>query len=180
MSQNNTLKQEIDNMLMKNYFDMLAVCASFKLDKNLLKTRMLELQKLYHPDNHQQEKPDILDKIMLLSSKINHAYQVLSNSSSRAIYLLNLLKVPISDDNFIMKDSESLMQQMDIRQQIDHAFASYNTDALQDLEHKIKKEIEQLEDKINDYFQCKQYNQIEEKVQMMIFYQKAIDMIANH
>ncbi len=174
------LNQQIEELLLKNYFELFAIPAAFNIDKKQLKQHMLALQKIYHPDNHQQASEDILEKAILLSSTLNMAYQVLINSSSRAVYLLGLLNVKIADDDMIIKNTELLMQQMDIRQRIDQAFIEYDTLALDQLEQEISTNIMKVEDKIGNLFDLKKYDEIEEEIQLMLFYQKAIDMIACH
>jgi molecular chaperone HscB len=180
MNESINLLQQVEELLLKNYFEMFALPVEFNIDKKQLKQNMLALQKIYHPDNHHQGSEDILEKILLLSSTLNMAYQVLLNPSSRAVYLLKLLNIKIADDDIMVRNNEILIKQMELRQRIDQAFIDYNTLALDQLEQEISINITKVEEKINDLFHLKKYDEIEEEIHLMLFYQKAIDMISYH
>ncbi len=76
---------------MSNPFELFGLEPSFRLDLKALDAVYFRLQKHYHPDKMDQNESSIL----LNSSTINAAYQVLKNPVKRAETLLSLLGIPI-------------------------------------------------------------------------------------
>lgn len=71
-----------------NYFKLLNLETSYKIDLNLLNQRYLERQMQYHPDNAKsnQEKEQFLS----LSIDLNKAYSTLKDDLGRAEHLVSL------------------------------------------------------------------------------------------
>lgn len=175
----NKIQQDIKHQLSKNYFTLFGLPITFTLDSTALKQAMLSLQKQYHPDNYQEDSTsnDTIEDVLILSSTINHAYQILLNPSSRAIYLLQLQGITIPEENQITQDPEMLMQQMELRQRIDQAFIDHNIAELDQIEQEINTQINKTEEQIVALFAKKQYDAVYDVLQLLLFCQKALTMI---
>jgi molecular chaperone HscB len=98
-----------------NHFDLFNLPSVFDLDTNLVKEKYFALQKMLHPDRFIDKNNR--DKLLALdySIKINNAYKTLLSPVKRAIYLLLLKGIDISEEAKLIKPSVELLE--DIMQQ---------------------------------------------------------------
>lgn len=123
-----------------NYFELFGLPSQFKLDGSLLSSQFRELQKRFHPDNFASSSER--DRLMAVqkASEINDAYQVLKQPVSRAEYILAENGVDIRAEQQTMQDPMFLMEQMELREELEHISASTDaSDALFDFDSKISK-----------------------------------------
>jgi molecular chaperone HscB len=123
-----------------NYFELFGLPSQFKLDGSLLSSQFRELQKRFHPDNFASSSER--DRLMAVqkASEINDAYQVLKQPVSRAEYILAENGVDIRAEQQTMQDPMFLMEQMELREELEHISASPDaSDALFDFDSKISK-----------------------------------------
>ncbi|HCO59679.1 MAG TPA: Fe-S protein assembly co-chaperone HscB [Porticoccaceae bacterium] len=73
-----------------DYFTVFELPAGFEIDKALLKTRYLSLQKQFHPDRVAGESAQQQRLAVQSAALVNQAYAVLSSPVQRAHYLLEL------------------------------------------------------------------------------------------
>lgn len=170
-------QKQLITMLSKNYFSLFELPLFFKIDHEILKQKRWDLQKQYHPDNHQHQ--NLVNEIVTLSSYINQAYQVLICPYSRAQYLLNLLNTDSynKSNDIISQDQDLLIQQMKIREDIETAINNDNQCQLTELEKDVSNTINQLEKQIGTLFELKHYQHIQKQIDRLLFYQKTIDII---
>ncbi|RXJ82819.1 Fe-S protein assembly co-chaperone HscB, partial [Arcobacter cloacae] len=107
-----------------NYFELFGLPSQFKLDGSLLSSQFRELQKRFHPDNFASSSER--DRLMAVqkASEINDAYQVLKQPISRAEYILAENGVDIRAEQQTMQDPMFLMEQMELREELEHISAS--------------------------------------------------------
>jgi molecular chaperone HscB len=123
-----------------NYFELFGLPSQFKLDGSLLSSQFRELQKRFHPDNFASSSER--DRLMAVqkASEINDAYQVLKQPLSRAEYLLAENGVDIRAEQQTMQDPMFLMEQMELREELEHISSSPDaSDTLFDFDSKISK-----------------------------------------
>jgi len=102
-----------------NYFVLFGLPIGFQVDTEALASRYRELQRQYHPDRFAHH-PEEQQKAVHWSAQLNTAYDVLQNSVKRASYLLELASRPISLNTSIA-DTDFLMSQLELREQLDEA-----------------------------------------------------------
>ncbi|QCI26983.1 Fe-S protein assembly co-chaperone HscB [Buchnera aphidicola (Thelaxes californica)] len=74
-----------------NYFQMFNFPVIFNLNIQEIKKKFYQLQKKYHPDlSIYNKKEKNINKLLLLSSTVNKAYNILKNPITRAEYLISL------------------------------------------------------------------------------------------
>jgi len=105
-----------------NHFVLFGLPVSFHLNVEALASRYRELQRQYHPDRFAHH-PEEQAKAVQWSSQLNSAYQVLNSPVQRAGYLLELVQQPISLNTSIA-DTDFLMSQLELREQLDEATTS--------------------------------------------------------
>lgn len=108
------LRMMID--ITKNYFDLFGLPVGFVLDTDELSGRYRELQRVVHPDRYanasEQEKRLALQQ----ATQVNEAFEALRDPLRRAIYLLQLQGVDTNQETATTRDSDFLMQQMEMRE----------------------------------------------------------------
>lgn len=102
-----------------NYFNLFDLPQAFDIDQSLLSRRFQELQRETHPDRfaHGTEQQKL--QAVQVATTINQAYQALRKPLSRAEYLLSLHGIDIANEQQTMQDSAFLMQQLELREQLD-------------------------------------------------------------
>jgi molecular chaperone HscB len=105
--------------LNQNYFELFGLPIDFQLDKRLLHDNHQKLQAAYHPDRFingsDQEKRIAVQK----AAWINEAYEILHHSVKRARYMLEIGGLDMNDDHETTNDTAFLMEQMEIREEMD-------------------------------------------------------------
>lgn len=109
-----------------NYFEILGVDQKFTQDNHILNRRLAELQAQVHPDKFVQATFQEKQLAMQYSVKINEAYGVLKDPFKRALHLLELNGIELSEGINIKMSSEFLMSQMAFREKLDLAKMSSN------------------------------------------------------
>lgn len=105
----------------KNYFKLFGLPESFDIDVTDLANRYRELQRRFHPDRFVTAPESERRLSLQLTAQINAAYQTLRDDVARGRYLLGLLGVSTDEDTDTRMDPEFLMEQMELREALDHA-----------------------------------------------------------
>nr|WP_241664420.1 Fe-S protein assembly co-chaperone HscB [Ningiella ruwaisensis] len=117
--------------MITNYFDLFNLPEQFDIDLQKLKAQYQLLQKITHPDRFvnasDQEKRLYLQK----NAQVNDAYSVLQSPVKRGEHLLSLRAYKLADEQQTMGDTDFLMQQMQLREQLAEAESSSDFAALE-------------------------------------------------
>ncbi len=122
-----------------NHFELFGLSSQFELDDSLLSSQFRELQRLFHPDKFasgsEQERLLAVQK----AAQINDAYQILKDPVTRAEYLLFLQGIELRDEQQTMQDPQFLMQQMELREELEVISDSMDAEVLLgDFEQKVQ------------------------------------------
>ena len=105
-----------------NYFSLFGMPVKFDINSEMLEQKYQILQRITHPDKYagasEQEQRLYLQK----NTEINDAYHVLSSVILRGEHLLDVRNVPRASEQETIGDTEFLMQQMDLREQLASAY----------------------------------------------------------
>ena len=111
--------------LSQNYFELFGLPAAFDIDRARLQTEQRRLQATFHPDRHVTGSDRDRRMSVQVASWINQAYETLQDPVKRARYLLEIRGAEIPDDSATTSDTGFLMEQMELREQMegcrDHA-----------------------------------------------------------
>jgi len=126
------------------YFELFAVPVDYNIDLATINKHYLELQRTVHPDRH--ANASARDKLMAVQSaaEINDALQTLKHPVKRAEYMLSELGVDIRVEQQTLQDPMFLMQQMELREELEELSSASDPDtAIANFEKQIKQLNEQ-------------------------------------
>ncbi len=155
-----------------NPFDLFNIEQTYFINQDLLLKKYILLQKQFHPDNYVNKTTQ--EKLMAtqISSNISTAYKKLLDPIEKASILLNLAEYEFSIDTFKNTNPSILLEQMEIREQIDLA----DKDELAKIKTNLKIEFEILETKFTNNLNNNN-EQAAQNIIEMRFYQKVIEEI---
>lgn len=122
-----------------NHFELFGLPNQFELDNNTLSETFRDLQRRFHPDKFASASER--DRLMSVqkAAEINDAYQTLKSPISRAEYILALQGVDIRAEQQTMSDPMFLMEQMELREEIETIAQSNEPEsALIDFDSKVQ------------------------------------------
>ncbi|WP_105200211.1 MULTISPECIES: co-chaperone HscB [unclassified Pseudoalteromonas] len=121
------------------YFELFSIPVNYDVDLQVIGARYLDLQRAAHPDRHsggsEREKLLAVQK----TAEINDALQTLKHPLKRAEYMLAELGLEIRGEQQTLQDPMFLMQQMELREELEEVKTSDDPDAaIAKLEQHIK------------------------------------------
>jgi molecular chaperone HscB len=141
--------------LQSNDFELFNLPLTFAQDRAVIDARWKDLQREAHPDKFSAQGAAAQRIAMQWSVRINEAYQRLKDPVKRAAYLCELHKAPINAENNTAMPAAFLMQQMELREELDDAKTEDNLDQISLQANKILREqllkVEHLLDQKKDY-----------------------------
>ncbi len=103
----------------QNYFDLFGLKTSFDVDSAALHSQMQQLQARFHPDRYVSSSEQDKRLSVQQTSWVNEAYQTLKNPVKRARYMLEISGLELDDENQTTSDATFLMEQIELREQLD-------------------------------------------------------------
>lgn len=145
-----------------NFFELFGLPVSFCMDRQLLLTKMLELQKSTHPDKSSSENATEQSAI------INIAYKTLDNPIARAKYILLLHGLSVEDSAVPQR---MLLEVLQWREQLEEA---NDAESLSALHGEITKlEYDEMES-LAAAFESKQYEKAMESYVTLLFIKRFV------
>jgi len=124
---------------MMRYFELFAIPVDYQIDLATVNKNYLDLQRAVHPDRHANSSSR--DKLLAVqnAAEINDALQTLKHPVKRAEYMLSELGVDIRAEQQTLQDPLFLMQQMELREELEELSSSSDPDAaIAQFEQQIK------------------------------------------
>jgi len=121
------------------YFELFAIPVDYQIDLAIVNKNYLDLQRAVHPDRHANSSSR--DKLLAVqnAAEINDALQTLKHPVKRAEYMLSELGVDIRAEQQTLQDPLFLMQQMELREELEELSSSSDPDAaIAQFEQQIK------------------------------------------
>ncbi len=126
-----------------NYFELFSLPTQYEVDREKLATQYRELQQQFHPDRFASATDQDRRLALQMASRINEAERVLRDPIARARYLLELQGIELGSDSETVRDPEFLMEQMELREQLEAAESAADPeDALDQFATAMKQQIE--------------------------------------
>jgi molecular chaperone HscB len=136
-------------------FELFNLPLTFAQDRAAIDARWKDLQREAHPDKFSAQGAAAQRIAMQWSVRINEAYQRLKDPVKRAAYLCELHQAPINAENNTAMPAAFLMQQMELREELEEAKSHENLDEISLQANKISREqllkVEHLLDQKKDY-----------------------------
>lgn len=122
-------------------FELFAVPARFAQDAAQLDARWKELQRQVHPDRFAAEGAAAQRVAAQWSARVNEAYRRLKDPQKRAAYLCELHGAPIGAESNTAMPPAFLMQQMELREQLEDARDEPALDAIDAQAAQLKRDM---------------------------------------
>lgn len=160
-----------------NYFDLFDLPKQYELDEQTLSARYHQLLQQFHPDKF-VASPEKEQRLALQkAAQINDAYQTLSSSLRRAEYLLLIHGVELQNETHTFQDTEFLVQQMLLREELEEISSVEISDgsgdsALFDFADKVASSRAQLLQELIDALHLKQWLISADLIRKLKFFDK--------
>ena len=156
---------------MQNYFELFDLKTSFFVDDEALKKAYQAQVTRFHPDNFATKSQAEQVQALQNTSLVNSAYTTLKTPLNRASYLLNLEDVDPFDEKDTNMDTNFLLSQIELREQLEGIKEQQDSLALDEF-------IERVQDFIRDnvasisgaFMQSKDLQEIKTLVRELKFY----------
>ena len=135
------------------YFELFDLPVQFDVDLVLLQDRFRAIQKQVHPDKFANGSDQ--QKLMAVqqASEVNDAYETLKHPLSRAEYMVAQHGHDVRHEQETIRDGLFLMQQMELREELEEIESSLDPEAAVDVFYNdVKKLITQYTEEFNKNF----------------------------
>lgn len=139
----------------RDYFSLFHLEPRFELDSALLTQRYRDIQTEIHPDRFAGKSTHEQRLAMQYTTFVNEAFNCLKNPLQRAHYLLKLKGFPA--DAHTTLNHGFLMQQMDLREELDQQSRKRDMKAIDAVMQRIGTLIENLQSQFRQEFDAGHY-----------------------
>ncbi|QTH64993.1 co-chaperone HscB [Psychrosphaera ytuae] len=155
------------------FFELFDLPVQFSIDTNLLVERFRTIQKQVHPDKFASASDQQKLLAVQQASEINDAYETLKHPLTRAEYMVSEHGFDVRHEQETIKDGMFLMQQMELREELEDAeHAADPETALDDLYDDIKRLTDEYTDEFVAKFDAAQYKEAAMAVKKLRFIYK--------
>ena len=169
-----------ESRFQQDFFQLFGLPATYRIDSALLDQHYHALQVQVHPDKFSHLSEAERRVSMQWATRVNEAYQTLSNPTKRARYLLSLRGLDTREETNTAMPVDFLLEQMEWREAIVEAGKAHDASVLDKLELRLQHEMhalqEQLAVKID--IEC-DYAAAAENVRKLKFLEKLAEEIAS-
>ena len=138
--------------MVQNFFELFDLKKSFNLDENaLLRAYQREISR-FHPDKFSTSSESEQLQALQNTSLINSAYSALKSPLNRAEYLLNMVGINPFDEKDTSMDSNFLLSQIELREDLEVIKEQKDSLALDDFIDHIKSFIKDNVSSISEAF----------------------------
>jgi molecular chaperone HscB len=159
--------------LSQTYFELFGMNPVFDIDCSRLHAEQQRLQATYHPDRYVNASERDKRVSVQVASWVNQAYETLQDPVKRSRYLLEINGADIPDDSTTTSDTEFLMEQIELREQVESC--RQGEDGLQrsdQIEAGLAHRASELATEFVSHFEASQFNQAIASSQKMQFIQR--------
>ena len=125
----------------QDFFSLFGLPRQQGLDADRLESLYRDIQSKVHPDKHAHLADSEKRLAMQWATHVNEAYQTLRDPLQRARYLLQLAGHDVGLESNTSMATEFLMAQMELRETVADAKDAGDTDRLDGLHRRLRKEI---------------------------------------
>ncbi|GAA0490657.1 MULTISPECIES: co-chaperone HscB [Tatumella] len=155
-----------------NYFTLFDLPESFDIDTARLAEHFQTLQRQYHPDKFATSPEAERLKALQHAATINQGYQALRQPLSRAEYLLSLHGFDINNEQHTLRDTAFLMEQLELREELETIEQQKNSDALADCFRRLDEMEQQRSQQMRQLFIQQQWPEAADTVRKLRFLAK--------
>src|SRR5256885_3242553 len=131
--------------LTSNHFELFGLEPVFALNADSLDCAYRDIQAKVHPDRFAHAGDAERRASLQWTTRVNAAFQILKNPVTRAKQLLELHGVDVAFETNTQMPTEFLMQQLELREELDRAKAKKDSAVLGELRNRLSVERKSLE-----------------------------------
>ena len=131
-----------------SYFELFGLPPAFSVDAEKLEKAYREIQSRVHPDRFAHAGDAERRASLQWTTRVNEAFQALKNPVTRAKHLLELHGVDVAFETNTQMPTDFLMQQLELREELDRATKKKDASALDGLRDRLSEQRQDLERKI--------------------------------
>ncbi len=162
------------NILNSNFFELFEHAVSYDVDLQKIQQQYMELQKQVHPDKFAGGSDQEKRISMQQTSWINEALTTLKDPVLRASYLLELKGLDIKLENETTMDAVFLMQQLEMREQLENIKDTDDPLAvLDEMASEIKNTSKAMMESFSRSYEAGQLDDAREWIRKLQFMEKA-------
>ena len=165
--------------LSQTYFELFGINPAFDIDCSRLHAEQQRLQAAYHPDRYVSASEHDKRVSVQVASWVNQAYETLQDPVKRSRYLLEISGADIPDDSTTTSDTEFLMEQIELREQVESC--RHGEDGLQrsyQIETQLAHRAEQLASEFTSHFAAAELDKAVASSRKMQFVQRIQQQLA--
>ncbi|PHM38276.1 co-chaperone HscB [Xenorhabdus innexi] len=156
-----------------DYFTLFGLPARYAIDRQQLATRYQELQRQFHPDRFATQPEREKTLALQQAATINDGYQTLKHPLKRAEYMLSQQGFNLSSEQHTMQDTAFLMQQLELREELDSIEQSAEPDAaLAGFSSRLNKMIKTRSEQMEQQLDAEQWSIAADTVRKLRFLDK--------
>jgi len=145
--------------LTSNHFELFGLAPAFALDPERLDAAYRDIQAKVHPDRFAQAGDAERRASLQMTTQVNEAYRTLKSPVLRAQYLLGLHGVDVDFETNTAMPPELLVEQMELREQLEEA---KDVNALDVLQKKLFESKKGLESEIKEKLDTQKFAEARE------------------
>jgi molecular chaperone HscB len=155
---------------LQNYFELFDLEPAYAIDTAALEDAYRGLQTLVHPDRYAQAGDAERRASMQMTTRVNEAYRALKDPVQRAKHLLDLQGVDVAFETNTQMPTDFLMQQLEMREELDAARAKKDFAFLDQLKAKLKDQSRAIQASIGESIDArKDYRGAADLVRKLMF-----------
>src|SRR3954462_7061835 len=163
---------------LSNHFELFNLEPAYAVNGAALEQAYRDLQALIHPDRYAQAGDAERLASLQLTTRVNEAYRTLKDPVQRAKHILELRGVDVAFETNTQMPTDFLMQQLELREELEGAVAKKNFAFLDALRTNLSKKKKSLESEIAQRIDGERdYQGAVDPVRKLMFLQKIDDEI---
>lgn len=156
----------------QDYFRLFGLPRGQGIDTERLEVLYRDIQAQVHPDKHAHLSDTEKRMAMQWATHVNGAYQTLKDPLSRARYLLQLAGHDIGLETNTSMSTEFLLAQMELRETVAEAKDAGDTDTLDALHRRLRKEMRAEHDSLRQALDANELDRAAAQVRQLMFQEK--------
>jgi len=166
--------------LKQDYFTLFGLNLSFDIDTRKLHSEQQRLQSAFHPDRFVNASDREKRLSVQQASWINQAYETLSNPVKRTRYMLELNGVDMNDESETTADTEFLMEQISLREEMDTCHGNPNPlECCEQIAQKLDTKNQQYSAEFKISYQQGDLNSARQSSRKMQFIQRVAEQLSD-
>jgi molecular chaperone HscB len=158
---------------LRNHFELFELAPAYTIDFAVLDEAYRRLQTLVHPDRFASAGDAERRASMQWTTRVNEAYRTLKDPVQRGKHLLELQGVDVAFETNTQMPTDFLMQQLELREQLEEASAQKDPAALDALADGLAGKRRQLEAELAEAIDGRQdYAGAADLVRKLMFLQR--------